>query len=214
VESVAFADSDCESDDESDDETEGGVGNEKEDGVGDEQEDADDDEKEDEEEAAGDAAAELVDGGDAKAHGSGIIASDAEATLDRQSTPLTSIASSGRADPPKRVVIRNYSRATVLAWVHWIMTGEIEFAPPSALGNEIRAVAIQRFKTTYPDRIPPVSAQSIYRIAEQCVRVSPCALTAQTRLPSARGSRTRLDSGLASRRHGRAHGTRHSGIFA
>ena len=162
---VAFADSDFESDDESDE------------GI---DEDGDEDE-------AGDDAAELATGGTGKAlvpgtvwlgaylgGGVGGLAADADGavTFSRQSTPLTSLASSDRTERPKRVVIRNYSRATVLAWVHWMMTGDIEFAPPSALGKAVRATAIERFRKIYPDRIAPVSAQSIYRIAEQCVSLT------------------------------------------
>ena len=191
ADAVEFADSDCESeDDDGDDGEDDGDDADKPGGGGNGE--------------SGEAPGNCTDSSDANATS---IADDSSAEVkpSRQSTPLIGLASSARSDR-KRVVIRNYARSTVLAWIHWLTTGEIEFAPPLVLGRDIRNVVIRRFKKAFPDRVPPVSAQSIYRIAEQYVPHPPCLLMAQTRLPDACSAGTRLDSRFASSRHRRVHG--------
>lgn len=171
--SIKFPDSDC---DDEDGEDEGG---EDDDGV---DEDGEDEPLAETNEEGASEQTESETAGEGTS-GRGDAASDA-------SSPLTSLDSSSdggeRGPKMRRIMIRDFYRPTVLAFVHYLLTGEIEFAPLSCLPDEARDMAIASFSSTFPERVPPVSAQSIYRMADKCACEFGASLTAQVRLPGSR----------------------------
>ena len=78
---------------------------------------------------------------------------------------------------PHRVVIRDFAPSTVRAFVHFLLSGQIDFAPLSSICDGARASAIAQHQASFPKRPPPVSAKSIFRIADKCARPCRFALT-------------------------------------
>ena len=98
----------------------------------------------------------------------------------------SSSARAATSEPLRRIVIRDFAPDTVRAYLGFLLSGHIEFAPLSSLSHAARAAALRDHAETFPDRLRPVSAKSIYRMADKCVDRRASALTAQNGLPAAR----------------------------
>ena len=81
---------------------------------------------------------------------------------------------------PHTLVVREFSRATVFAFLIYLATGalrrrgiadlagSISFAPLTSAGVDARKPAIARVEAEHPLRPRPVSCKSAFRLAERC----------------------------------------------
>ncbi|KAI0094477.1 hypothetical protein BDY19DRAFT_21772 [Irpex rosettiformis] len=98
------------------------------------------------------------------------VKSEGETSMSGSSTLALSSSQTQLIDLPayggSTILITGVAADTWEAVLYWLYTGTIQFAPLTSEGRSQRETAVKVARQANPDRPPPVSCKSVYRIAD------------------------------------------------